>query len=265
MFRNDNPVAWTFHRNTSRWPHNTLSPEGIHQEAPAFKEMVDRPAVPLPPPAAPLGELGEAIRGRFSCRRFAGDSVSLPDAAALLYWSYGKLDVCHPFGTDLVHRPVPSGGGLYPLEQYVIAQRIAGLAPGIYHYNVLGHSLECVDAGAMPAQALAGLFLWQPYVAQSAFVIVLTAIFDRSLWKYRDRGYRYLLLEAGHVAQNANLVATALGQGSLNLGGFFDADMAGILNLDLEEEAPLYAVAIGQPEKGDADVLRAPDQPSDAL
>jgi SagB-type dehydrogenase family enzyme len=263
MFRKNNPLAWSFHRNSSRWPHNMLSPEGTRQETPPFKELVDLPVVPLPPPLAPRQELGEAIRGRFSCRRFTNEDVALQDAATILYWGYGKLGICHPFGTELVNRPVPSGGGLYPLEQYIIAQRIGGLAPGIYHYNVLGHFLECVDEGAMPTKMLSDLFLCQPYVAQSAFVLVLTAVFERSLWKYRDRGYRYLLFEAGHVAQNFNLVATTLGLGSLNLGGFFDADVVGILKLDVEEEAPLYAVAFGKPEDANAELLRMPEQPPD--
>ncbi len=264
MFRQDNPVAWSFHRNSIRWPHNTLSPEGCRQETPPFKELVDLRAVPLPPPLAPKQELGDAIRGRLSCRRFTSEDISLQSVGTILYWCYGKLGICRPFGTEMVSRPVPSGGGLYPLEQYIICRRIGGLGPGIYHYNVLGHLLECVDEGAMPAKLLSDLFLCQPYVAQSAFVLVLTAVFDRSLWKYRDRGYRYLLFEAGHVAQNSNLVATALGLGSLNLGGFFDADVAEILKLDIEEEAPLYAIAFGKPEDADATSLRIPDQPLDA-
>jgi SagB-type dehydrogenase family enzyme len=157
---------------------------------------------------------------------------------------------------------VPSGGGLYPLEQYVIARRIGGLAPGIYHYNVPGHFLECVSEGSMPAKVLSDTFMAQPYVGQSAFVLVLTAVFARSLWKYRDRGYRYMLFEAGHVAQNSNLVAAALGLGALNLGGFFDADLVAYLKLDIEEEAPLYAVAFGRPQDADAELLRVPETPS---
>jgi SagB-type dehydrogenase family enzyme len=263
MFRQDNPIAWTFHRNSSRWPHNTLSPEGSRQEAAHFKELADSPAVPLPPPVAPRQELGAAIQGRFSCRRFTSEDVSLQDAATLLYWCYGKLGICHPGGTELVRRPVPSGGGLYPLEQYVIVRRIGGLAPGIYHYNVLGHFLECVTDAPMPAKVLSDTFMCQPYVGESAFVLVLTAVFARSLWKYKDRGYRYMLFEAGHVAQNANLVAAALGLGSLNLGGFFDADLVAYLNLDVEEEAPLYAVAFGRPQEEDAELLRLPATPTE--
>jgi SagB-type dehydrogenase family enzyme len=264
MFRKKYPLAWTFHRNSSRWPYNMLSPEGSQQETPAFKEMADLPAVKLPPPQALRQELSETIRARFSCRRFKDAEVPLHSVATLLYWSYGELGVNHSNEIEMVVRPVPSGGGLYPLELYVIALRIGGLEPGIYHYDVLGHLLERVDQGAVPPQLLSELFMCQPYVAQGAFVLVLTAVFDRSLWKYKDRGYRYLLLEAGHVAQNCNLVATALGLGSLNLGGFFDADLVALLKLDIDEEAPLYAITVGRPEDARPELLRIPAQPLDS-
>jgi SagB-type dehydrogenase family enzyme len=264
MFRKKYPLAWTFHRNSSRCPYNTLSPEGNQQELAAFKEMADLPAVTLPPPKPLNQALSKTIQGRCSCRRFANADVPLQSVATLLYWSYGKLGVDHPHGTEMVVRPVPSGGGLYPLELYLIAVRIGGLEPGIYHYDVLGHLLECVDQGAMPPQLLSELFMSQPYVAQSSFVLVLTAVFERSLWKYKDRGYRYLLLEAGHVAQNCNLAATALGLGSLNLGGFFDADLTALLKMEIDEEVPLYAVAVGQPEDAIPGLLRIPAQPLDS-
>jgi len=65
--------------------------------------------------------------------------------------------------------------------------------------------------------------------------------------KYGDRGYRYILLEAGHVMQNLNLACTSLGLGSCNIGGFFDDELAGLLGLPVAQEAVLYAVAIGMP------------------
>jgi SagB-type dehydrogenase family enzyme len=92
----------------------------------------------------------------------------------------------------------------------------------------------------------------------AAVIVVLTTVLERSLWKYGDRGYRYQLLEAGHVAQNLNLVATALGLGSFNIGGFFDSDLANLLGLDIEEEIPLYGIALGTPFTDDRTDLRQP-------
>jgi SagB-type dehydrogenase family enzyme len=258
MFRKKYPLAWTFHRNTSRWPHNVLRPDEHQQQCPSFKELPEARTVALPRPPALTSTLSEAIRGRCSCRRFQDEAISLDALAGVLYWTYGKLGQSTPNGIEMLDRPVPSGGGLYPLELYVIASRVAALEPAIYHYNAFCHLLECVREGAMPQHLLSEVFMHQPYVAEGAFVLIITGIFERSFWKYEDRGYRYMLFEAGHAAQNCNLSAAALGLGSVNLGGFFDADLISFLNLEAEEECPLYAIAVGQPEPGPRDLLRIP-------
>lgn len=263
MFRKKYPLAWTFHRNSSRWPYNVLRPDEHYQQTPHFKELPDAPAIILPEPPQLTLSLSQAILGRFSCRRFKDANVSLQAAASLLYWSYGTLGVSNPNGIEMIPRPVPSAGGLYPLELYIVALRVADLEPAIYHYNAFCHLLERVREGAMPPHLLSELFMNQPYVAESAFVLVITAVFDRSLWKYEDRGYRYLLFEAGHLAQNCNLAATAVGLGTVNLGGFFDADLISFLCLDAEDECPLYAIAVGQPQDGPPDLLRIPVTPLD--
>jgi SagB-type dehydrogenase family enzyme len=105
-------------------------------------------------------------------------------------------------GHEFCERPVPSGGGLYPLELSVLVQRIEGLGAGVYHYVPLGHRLELVRGDALPSMLTAELFLGQPYLIDAAAVIAISAVIERSFWKYEDRGYRYALLEAGHVAQN---------------------------------------------------------------
>jgi len=262
MFRKNHPVAWSYHRNSYRWQHDPPSAGENAGGTPAFKEFVDLPTVTLPPPLALHQELSEAICGRFSCRRFKSEMVPIESLATLLHWSYGKLGTSHPYDMEIVTRPVPSAGGLYPLELYIMAERVGDLRAGIYHYNVLGHLLERLHDGAMPPQSLSDLFAFQPCISECAFVLVFTCVFERSLWKYKDRGYRYMLFEAGHAAQNANLAATALRLASLDLGGFFDADLASALGVEVEEEAPLYAVAVGWPEGADPGLLRMP-RPTD--
>jgi SagB-type dehydrogenase family enzyme len=129
---------------------------------------------------------------------------------------------------ELLERPVPSGGGLYPLELYFVLRNVEKIDPGIYHYAPLVHGLETIRSLEVPRQFLGEIFLWQPYVGDASVVVLCTAVLERSLWKYDDRGYRYVLFEAGHVAQNVNLVAASLGLGSLNLGGFFDDQIAAL-------------------------------------
>ena len=90
-------------------------------------------------------------------------------------------------------------------------------------------------------------------------IVFYASVLERSLWKYADRGYRYVLFEAGHVAQNVNLVVESLGLGSLNLGGFLDDRIAALLELDMDEEVPLYGTALGVPADRDRSVIRRPE------
>jgi SagB-type dehydrogenase family enzyme len=97
----------------------------------------------------------------------------------------------------------------------------------------------------------------QPVACDAGLVMMIAADVPRLVTKYGDRGYRYILFEAGHVAQNLNLTASALGLGSCNLGGFFDQELGGLLALDDETDIALYGVAIGVPESGSRNQLRA--------
>jgi SagB-type dehydrogenase family enzyme len=77
--------------------------------------------------------------------------------------------------------------------------------------------------------------------------VLVTAIFQRSTFKYQDRGYRLILIEAGEVAQNMTLEATSLGLGACLLGGYLDNDLSGLLEIDGIDEAPLLPVVLGRP------------------
>jgi SagB-type dehydrogenase family enzyme len=258
VFRAEHPLAWTYHRNTMRWPFNWLEPPEHASPEPPFKEYFDVPVVPLPEPALPEISLQRAIDLRLSCRRFTGAPLALPKLATVLKTAYGVQGVTLSRDMELLERPVPSGGGLYPLEIYLLVLHVEGVEPGVYHYAALHHTLEQIQPGRLPRPALSALFMDQPYITGAAVILVLAAVVERSMWKYADRGYRYILFEAGHVAQNVNLVSCALELGSLNLGGFFDADLASLLRVDLEAEIPLYGVAVGVPADGDRAELREP-------
>ena len=257
MFRDEYPIAWAYHRRTSRFPFNMHGLNFETFETPQFKEDVDAETVELEAPAVPSLALGDVLKGRSSCRRFAPEPISVAQLGSLLHWSYGVLRISE-LGSEFCERPVPSGGGLYPLELYVLAQRIDGLDGGVHHYVPLGHRLELVRRDPLPTMLTAEMFLGQPYLIDAGAVIIITAVVERSLWKYEDRGYRYILLEAGHVAQNLNLCAQSHGLASLNLGGFFDDDVMGLLKLDDEHEIVLYGVAVGRPQTADRADRRFP-------
>ena len=258
MFRDEFPIAWHFHRNTSRWPYNRLRYQPDRRQTPPFKEYLDRTLRLLPQPQLPHAPLSELLTQRRSCRRFAARDLRLADLSALLHAAYGALGVIELGPLEQVNRPVPSGGGLYPLEIYAMVLRSSELSPGIYHFNPLHHGIEEITAGSPPPVFTTELFMNQPYVTEASCLLVTTAVIGRSMWKYEDRGYRYILFEAGHVAQNIALSAAALGLGALHLGGFFDLDLADLLELDVNAEVPLYVTAVGAPETDDPSEVREP-------
>jgi len=207
------------------------------------------PRIKLPQPFFPLqASLGETILKRTSVRSFSTTSVSFSHLAALLQYSYGVARSNEGTSFPRPFRTVPSGGALYPLELYVHAKNVEGLQPGLYHYNPAQNHICCLLEGDQTAHISQAVV--QPAVIQeTAIQIFLTAIFERSTFKYSDRGYRFVLLEAGHVAQNMNLVSTSLGLGVLNIGGFFDQEIDDWLGIDGITHSTVYMLALGTPDE----------------
>lgn len=255
-FRADQPIAWTFHRNTSRWPFNVLEPEASSEHQLPPKEYPERPFRSLPAAVLPAESIETALRRRASCRQFADEELSEDALASVLFAANGVLTPLRVGALELLLRTVPSAGALYPLEVYVLARAVRDVEPGVYHYAAISHGLEEVRRILLPGTFLGYLFMGQPYVGSAAAVLVITAVVHRSLRKYEDRGFRYLLFEAGHVAQNISLVAAASGLGALSLGGFFDEELARLLDVASDAEVPLYAVAVGLPSETDPVALR---------
>jgi SagB-type dehydrogenase family enzyme len=256
MFHEQYPVAWSYHRNTCRWPHNILSPAQGPSPVASFKEYLGTEPICLPEPVTLSGTLKDCIRARVSCRNFSDQPMNLSQLSTVASAAYGIKGLSYYDAYELLERPVPSGGGLYPLELYFVLRNVEKIDPGVYHYAPLVHGLETIRRLEVSRQFLGEIFLWQPYVGDASVIVLYAAVLERSLWKYSDRGYRYVLFEAGHVAQNVNLVAESLGLGSLNLGGFFDDQIAALLNIDPDEEVPLYGTALGVPADRDQSVNR---------
>jgi SagB-type dehydrogenase family enzyme len=188
--------------------------------------------------------LGEVLERRRSIRDYALRPLPLATLGRLLHASYGVKGE-RDLGEPMYERAAPSAGGLYPLEVYVATQSVEGLDDGIHHYDPLAHELELRRPG-LAQPGLVHLTLEQEMVRAANLVVVITAIPERTMWKYGQRGYRYVWLDAGHLGQNLYLVATALGLGPVGIGGFFDADLNALLDLPAGEEA-FYLVCIGQP------------------
>ncbi len=205
------------------------------------------PAAVLPPPRRPDLPLWEAIGTRRSQRAFADEPVGGDELSALLQAGYGVTGALEsPAGAQaLPLRSVPSGGALYPLELYIGALRVEGLKSGLYHFDPLRPGLEVLRAGLAPDEA-AALSTYPEIVSGCGVVVFVAAIFGRTRFKYGLRGYRFALLEAGHVGQNLVLAASALALGAVPLGGFYDRRTDELLGLDGVNESTLYTIAIGR-------------------
>lgn len=195
-------------------------------------------------PDAPLPEVAfaTALSGRQSVREFADESVRLADVAVVLRSAYGATGRRSERG--LIGRPVPSGGGLYPLDVYLVPRRVEGLAGGIYRFDPFRDDLERSSADDA-IDALTRASAYPEIVSAAACTLVLTASFWRSRFKYGPRSYRFILLEAGHAAQNALLALAALDLAAVPLGGFYDGRLDDLLDLDGLHRGSLYEIAFG--------------------
>lgn len=195
-----------------------------------------RDAVPLAAVELPVCSLREAIERRRSRPPDPGPPLTLETLARLVVAGYGEAAGGR--------RTVPSGGGLYPLELYVVALRVDGLPAAVYHLDPLTPALEIVEPGDHREELCRALPL-ADLVEHATAALFLTATFWRSRFKYGLRGYRFALLEAGHAAQNVVLAAAAADVSALPLGGFYDALVERMLGADGVDESVLYGMVLG--------------------
>ncbi len=210
---------------------------------PLYKEYPGKPVVALPAPVFPAAvDLKEVVSRRRSVRAFAKKPVTLQQLSTLIWASAGITRRT----SGSAFRAAPSAGALYPIETYVVANNVGGLGPGLYHYDVRGHNLELLRMGGF-GKAAAAAALDQDIAAVAAVDFIWTAVFARSVWKYRQRAFRYVYLDCSHVAGQLSLAAVALGLGSCNIAAIYDSEMNSLLGVDGEEESVLYMCCAGVP------------------
>lgn len=240
-------VSELFHENTKLAPLSyrcycteigrlVKSPEGGKSP---YKVYSLGPKLPLPA-VVPATQVERGIAARRSGRTYDGSPVLLHELSRLLFYSYGLTDRARG------RRAVASAGGLYPLEVYVLALAVTGLDCGIYHYNVENHSLDTIERREILTPLNPCVSLTDVQIDRAALVLVVTGLFRRSTFKYKDRGYRLILMEAGSLAQSFCLVAHRFGLGACLLGGFLDDDLSRLLGIDGQEEAPLLPLVVGR-------------------
>jgi SagB-type dehydrogenase family enzyme len=245
-------VAEEFHEASkiaARYPGGALGPSGRwlagDDDAPfslGRKAMSGPgPRRPLPVPGRLPVDLAEVTARRRSWLPETSGPLPIGSLATVLALSAGGAPGRPGF------RAIPSAGAMYPLDVIVVAFDVAGLAPGAYVYDPVAHGLADrpgLDPDGLLAAADTGAALPRP-----AALLAVVATFARSRAKYGLRGYRFALMEAGHLVQAAITAATAAGLASLPWGGFADREVDRRLELDGLERSCLYLLAISAPEE----------------
>ncbi|HCJ58677.1 MAG TPA: nitroreductase [Clostridiaceae bacterium] len=184
------------------------------------------------------------LLSRKSVRDFTGEEISIENLLDILYLSYGINKDNNMFFES---RMVPSAGARYPLEIYIAVFKCDKLESGIYHYNIISNCLEFIRKGDY-RNKLYEYCNKQDFISNCSAAIIITSVFERTMEKYGERGYRYILLDAGHLGQNIYLTASHLKLGTVAIGGFQDKKINEILGIDGLIETSLYIIALGQPQ-----------------
>lgn len=232
-----------YHINSEPWSNIEAYQDSKDYEV-EYKELAHESG-PISLPAGDDSAFYELLAERKSCRDFQSQAISLETLSSLMKCAYGITRTAPmSYVGKGYFRTVPSAGGLFPLEIYVLLGNVTDVPDGIYHYDVRRHALELFREGEWFAP-LDDALIFSSFVRNANAIFFLTAVFKRAQKKYGPRGYRYILLEAGHVAQNICLAATEKKLGSLCMGGYYDRKLNQFLGFDGVSEAVVYALAVG--------------------
>jgi SagB-type dehydrogenase family enzyme len=248
------PIAPLFHFATKNTSYHTdiaqaerkLRRQAASRPMPPPVKTYPRAARVALPEARVDGELPRALRERRTWRHFSSAPLRLGNLATLLHLTWGVQRWGNVFGQgDVPLKTSPSGGARHPIEAYVVARRVQGLAPGIYHYAADRHALERLRRGATGRDIVRYVAGQRWYAAASA-IVIMTAVFPREQWRYKSpRAYRTVLIDAGHLCQTFCLVATWLGLAPFCTMALSESRIERDLGLDGVAEAPMYVAGVG--------------------
>ena len=190
--------------------------------------------------AACFKNLSESRR---SIRKYANKPISLNELSYLLWCSQGVKKLVDNRAT---FRTVPSAGARHAIETYILVNNVDGLEKGIYWYNALEHKISLVINTKNIADKITEACFSQKFVKKSAVTFIWIADIHRMAWRYGDRGYRYLFLDAGHICQNVYLAAESIDCGVCAIAAYDDDKMNSLLELDDEKQFVIYLATAGK-------------------
>jgi SagB-type dehydrogenase family enzyme len=250
LYHENSKLRWTNSRQYREFISSIADvPYIVEKMAHAYKSYSSALQIQLPrmwDKSAQSPGIEAVIERRRTTRQFTVRSLTMEEVSKLLHFSYGitgATPISQPPEEYQYFRSAPSAGALYPLEIYLVSWRITGLEPGVYHYSVVPHALELLKTGDFSKHA--GEYTFLDDIAEACTLFLISAIFQRTMFKYNERGYRFVLLDAGHLGQNICLMATAMNLGVLPIGGFLDDELNRLLDVDGVHESVVYPLLVG--------------------
>ena len=201
----------------------------------------------LPSPDNVQTDIKELIDARVSIRSYQDKSISQDQLSFLLWCTQGVKKVDAPYST---FRTVPSAGARHALETYILVNNVDGLKPGLYRYLALEHKIAEYLINDKIANDLVLACLGQRMVRAASATFIWVAVPDRMTWRYPQRGYRYMFLDAGHVCQNLYLSAESIGYNVCAIAAYDDDAVNKLLGIDGKSQFAIYLAAAGK--KSDA-------------
>jgi len=236
------------------WRTNTDRQRGLPPPPPGKAVPPDAERIALAPLApSPLGRMPvmEALRQRRSHRAFTDSPLALDTVGFMLWSAQGVVRTERDEAGTLVqqYKTVPSGGGRHPFETYLVANRVEGLAPGLYRYLPPEHELLVVGRDPDTGAALQRACYGQAAVGEAAAVFIWTAVPYRTEWKYGPIAHRMIAIEAGHLCQNLYLAAESAGAGVCAMLGYDQDSLDTLLGVDGQDEFAIYFAVAGIPDE----------------
>lgn len=183
------------------------------------------------------------INQRKSIRQYQATMVSLSELSYLLWCTQGVKEVISDLAT---RRTVPSAGARHALETTLLVNRVEELEAGLYRYLSLEHQLAVIQNKKSDVDEIVNASFGQDFIRHSAVTFIWSAVIYRMKWRYGERAYRYIFLDAGHIAQNLYLSSESIGCGVCAIAAFSDDEMNRILNFDGKEHFVIYMAAVGK-------------------
>jgi SagB-type dehydrogenase family enzyme len=220
--------------------------QGVPQPPLELPYPPDAKLIELPEPEdvhMPSMELRTAIENRRSLRHYLPAALSAEELSFLLWCTQGVKQV---IPRPVTLRTVPSAGARHAFETYLLINRADGFQPGLYRYIALQHALLELNLSEHIGDEITQACFDQQMVRTGAATFIWVAVVERMAWRYGQRGYRYLHLDAGHICQNLYLAAENINYGACAIAAFDDDRLNAVLGLDGENLFAIYLASLGK-------------------